>query len=34
MDHLYRLFLKTRTGAEWLQEKARIKAWIAGAAEH
>ena len=34
MDQLFRLFLKSRTSGEWPQERARIRSWIAKAAEN
>jgi hypothetical protein len=33
IDELFREFLQIRTGADWSQELARLKAWISRAAE-
>jgi len=34
VDQLFRLFLQTRISADWPQERARLKTWIARAAEN
>ena len=34
IDELFRMFLHLRTGTDWPQERARLKAWIARAAEN
>jgi len=34
MDQLFRLFLQTRVSPGWPQERARLKTWIARAAEN
>jgi recombination associated protein RdgC len=34
IDELFRIFLQTRTSADWSQELARLKRWIAKGAEN
>jgi hypothetical protein len=34
MDELFRIFLQTRASADWPQELARLKSWIAKGAEN